>query len=223
MEKKSPVYTTIVHSKRKNLGLSYLEYGVADFVNKLSNKEKFYYCGWTRAEMASFFSITERTLYEIILRLKKEELIEVDGTSGKLRGTTKWEESAVLQEAAESAGPYNSQQNLLVEHAESAGRSSIKIDKDIDRVDESTKPKTPFETNRMLFNNPTYLKEFLSEFQEKNGFEKDYLMEHLKEFIDYWKEPSKNGKRQKWEMMPTFDFNKRLHKWFRNAEKFNRK
>ncbi len=42
-------------------------------------------------------------------------------------------------------------------------------------------------------------------------------------FIDYWTEPTKNGKRAKWELQQTFDVKRRLLNWLRNIDKFSNK
>lgn len=39
----------------------------------------------------------------------------------------------------------------------------------------------------------------------------------LQKFIAYWTEPTKSGKKQRWELEPTFDVKRRLGTWFRNA------
>lgn len=45
----------------------------------------------------------------------------------------------------------------------------------------------------------------------------------LDKFIEYWTEPSKSGKKQKWEQKSTWDTMLRIKNWFRNNEEWGKR
>lgn len=47
------------------------------------------------------------------------------------------------------------------------------------------------------------------------------VQREMGKFVSYWTEPTKSGKKQKWELEPTFDVKRRLGTWFRNAAERN--
>lgn len=49
----------------------------------------------------------------------------------------------------------------------------------------------------------------------------EYEKEMLQEFFDYWSEPTKNGKKMRFELEKTWDFKRRLKRWFDNSNKWN--
>ncbi len=60
------------------------------------------------------------------------------------------------------------------------------------------------------------LQEYLRELADK-GIPKDVLWLEVQKFADYWTETNKAGTKQKWELEKTFEVNRRLLRWFRNA------
>jgi hypothetical protein len=57
----------------------------------------------------------------------------------------------------------------------------------------------------------------------KGGWSEITALQEIDKFIDYWTEPTKSGKKQRWETEKVFEHRRRLSTWFRNAEKFNNK
>jgi hypothetical protein len=55
------------------------------------------------------------------------------------------------------------------------------------------------------------------------GYEREMLVNEIANFIDYWSELTKSGKKQRWELQPTFELRRRLGTWLRNSMKFNTK
>lgn len=51
---------------------------------------------------------------------------------------------------------------------------------------------------------------------EASGIPNHMVVRELLKFKNYWTEPTKNGKKQKWELQQTFDVKRRLGTWFRN-------
>lgn len=56
---------------------------------------------------------------------------------------------------------------------------------------------------------------------ENKGMSRNLAEREIKKFIDYWTEPSKNGKKVRWEAQKFFDPRRRLVTWFGNAQKFS--
>ena len=53
------------------------------------------------------------------------------------------------------------------------------------------------------------------------GITEDVARSKIREFVRYWTELNATGKKQRWEMEPTFDINGRLGRWFANSKEFN--
>jgi hypothetical protein len=49
-----------------------------------------------------------------------------------------------------------------------------------------------------------------------------YGKEMIREFFDYWSEPNKSVTKMKWQLEETWDLKKRLDRWQRNEDKFNK-
>lgn len=74
---------------------------------------------------------------------------------------------------------------------------------------EKTNPATPAEIARLFFNSwkkPEYQGEQFAKFANMLGDE-------LEKFCAYWTEPSKNGKKVRWEMEKTWELGRRISSW----------
>ena len=60
-------------------------------------------------------------------------------------------------------------------------------------------------------------RKFFKEIEESNLPDSD----DKKQFYNYWTEPTKSGKKQRWELEKTFDVSRRWKKWQSNSLKFN--
>ena len=65
-----------------------------------------------------------------------------------------------------------------------------------------------------------YRKKFISELVSK-GIDENMVRRELMKFISYWTEPSKSGKKQRWELEKTFEVGRRLATWFSRITQFN--
>lgn len=52
---------------------------------------------------------------------------------------------------------------------------------------------------------------------EDAGLPKTFIVNELLKFKNYWTEPTRSGKKQRWETEKTFEVRRRLGTWFRNA------
>lgn len=51
---------------------------------------------------------------------------------------------------------------------------------------------------------------------EASGIPSQMVVRELLKFKNYWTEPTKSGKKEKWQLQQTFDVKRRLGTWFRN-------
>lgn len=83
----------------------------------------------------------------------------------------------------------------------------------------TTKPhvETPGEYARRFFSGDQQVLSELSTQLTDAGVPLMAVQREMTKFIGYWTEPTKSGKRVRWELEPTFDVKRRLGTWFRNA------
>ena len=71
--------------------------------------------------------------------------------------------------------------------------------------------------NNERFNN------FIEEFHKKSGISVIFLKKEVRKFYMYWTEPTKNGKKQRWQTEKTFEVKRRLIRWLDNAHEWSKK
>ena len=87
--KKRPRYSMVFHDVREKLGLSLNTYVVIDSIHKLSSSNhKYPFCIMSKADLASFLKLGERTVYRSLNEAEKAGLIE--RTEHGLRATEQW-------------------------------------------------------------------------------------------------------------------------------------
>ncbi len=92
-------YTTILHSAREQLELTANEYCIADIIYHLSNNPKSKIQGWcyaSRQTIGSFVGITKQSIFSIITKLEKKNIIEKDNETKYLRTTENWYNIVVI-------------------------------------------------------------------------------------------------------------------------------
>ncbi len=65
--------------------------------------------------------------------------------------------------------------------------------------------------------------QFIIEFHERTQLSIPFLESEIRKFYYYWTEPTKNGKKQRWETEKTFEIKRRLTRWLENASKWSNK
>lgn len=87
--KKRPRYTMILHQAREKLDLSVNTYIVVDSIHKLSSSHpSFPYCVMSKADLAAFLGLGERTVFRCIKEAEDKKLIEKHDVG--LRATDLW-------------------------------------------------------------------------------------------------------------------------------------
>lgn len=87
--KKRPRYTMILHQAREKLDVSVNTYIVVDSIHKLSSSHpNFPYCVMSKADLAAFLGLGERTVFRCIKEAEEKQLIEKHEVG--LRATELW-------------------------------------------------------------------------------------------------------------------------------------
>jgi len=89
-------YTTIIHSIRKDLGLSNNEYMFCDMVYHLSNNPKYKTCIMSKAKLGDKIGITEAGIFKMITRMIELGLIERNNIG--INTTKKWYDSVICRD-----------------------------------------------------------------------------------------------------------------------------
>ena len=90
-----------------------------------------------------------------------------------------------------------------------------------DRLErEAEKSATPSQIAKKFFNEE---KEQLrvKNILEERGLNKQIVDREINKFISYWTEPTKSGKKQRWQTEKTFEVGRRLSTWFGRVKEFS--
>lgn len=77
---------------------------------------------------------------------------------------------------------------------------------------------TPSQEAAMFFEN-SKSQEDCSVYMSSKGIDRVTSDREIAKFVRYWTEPTKNGKKQRWELQKTFEVKRRLVTWFGNLQK----
>ena len=97
--KKITSFTTILHDKRKRLGLSLMEYCIADTVYNLSNNPKSPVHGWCYASkeaLADILGTTRQTIFTCVNNLIEKGLVEKHEETRYLRTSESWYNNIII-------------------------------------------------------------------------------------------------------------------------------
>jgi len=108
VKQKNPTYTIILHQPRKRLGLSLMEYCVADCIYHLSNNPRSKVLGWcysSKENIAKFLGTSSVTIFNNIDKLIEKGLVEKDNETKYLQTTKKWYENVIVSDYKETLEP----------------------------------------------------------------------------------------------------------------------
>lgn len=97
-------FTTINHIARVRMGLSLVEYCLADLIYNLANSPKSSVPGWcyaSKPQLARNLDITERQVYNLINTLVEKGLVEKDPETSYLKITINWYEAVIIKRGGE--------------------------------------------------------------------------------------------------------------------------
>jgi len=97
----------------------------------------------------------------------------------------------------------------------------IRLDKiSIDKV---SRERTPSQFAKEFFSNNDLQDKVSDELSIKGGINSLTIKNEITKFVHYWTEPNKSGTKERWELQPTFDIQRRLTTWLNKIKDFNKK
>lgn len=178
MKQKNPTYTIILHQPRKRLGLSLMEYCVADCIYHLSNNPRSKVLGWcysSKENIAKFLGTSSVTIFNNIDKLIEKGLVEKDNETKYLQTTKKWYENVIVSDYKETLEPIKKLnkgikklyteplRNFIPDHKETLYNSNKdnNINKDISNKDNKLYLSEDLRLAKLLFslirqNSPTH-------------------------------------------------------------------
>src|SRR5258708_15159308 len=86
----NPIFTNINYKTREKLGISIIEYCVADIINRLSNTPDYPYCLISQESIGRNIGISERQVIRITKKLVSLGYLEQEIHIKKFKATQKW-------------------------------------------------------------------------------------------------------------------------------------
>jgi hypothetical protein len=90
-------------------------------------------------------------------------------------------------------------------------------------IDSSQQVDSPSQIADDFLNNEKsqYREKLLNKFSD-NEEQAKFIKKEMLKFISYWTEPTKSGKKQRWQTEKTFEISRRLSTWFSRSNNFNK-
>lgn len=151
-------YTTINHVAREKLGLSWLEYGLADLINRLASNPESQFPGWCYASketLAQNLGVSKQAVHKLIIRLVAKGLVEKNPITKHLKITIDWYKTVELMDSKQSLPTVNnvdsnSKQSLLQTVNKVYTRNKIEKEKENNITPLSSSPLRRFSTLESL-------------------------------------------------------------------------
>lgn len=98
MQAEEARYTLVLHSARKQLGITINEYCLADTIHKLSGSRSPVpgWCYAAKEQLGKSLGFSRQSIHSMINKLKGKELIEVQSETGYLRSTDLWRDTVEI-------------------------------------------------------------------------------------------------------------------------------
>jgi len=170
-------------------------------------------CLTGRKKLCRITGVPEATIERILNYLENEHQIEQQkSTKWRLITIINWNKYQHNDNKMDNRRTTDGQQTDTYKNVK-----NVKNVKNTNSVSEqSSLTLTPKEEAEEFFKNDE-----LQEKAKNYAVSKGIPPEEIDKFILYWTEPTKSGKKQKWETKKTFEVKRRLLKWFENHRKFN--
>lgn len=94
------------------------------------------------------------------------------------------------------------------------------IEEELYKEDLKERELTPSQEMILFLKDNKFFNKVVGEFSEKEKLSLSVAVTQLQGFRSYWSELNRSGKKQKWEMQPTFELRRRIGTWLRKAEQF---
>lgn len=145
-------YTTINHEARTKLGLTWLEYGLADLIYNLANNPKSIFPGWcyaSKENLAKQLGVTKQTVHTILNKLEKLGLIVRETETKHIKVTIDWYKTVVIKTDSKETLPmvkkvYSKSKETLLPPSKETLHNIYITNKDINNVVTKVTKKTSF-------------------------------------------------------------------------------
>lgn len=197
--------------ENKNLSLQEKVFYVE--IDSLNNENG---CFASNDYFANFFDLSKKRVSMVIQELIKKSLItsEVLQENGNTRILKTIPENGVTLSPKTSIPLGIKRGDPIPENGEHNNTVNNKLNNTVIG-------STPAEQARKFFTDLKEIERVEQELREK-GIPNQIVSVEINKFISYWTEPTKSGKKQKWETQETFEIGRRLATWFRNFDKFTK-
>lgn len=188
-------------------------YGMIYWFTKLKNEK----CTASNATLAELIKSTPRSVQNSLNMLEKKGFIkryfkEKSNHRSEISVLITYEQPCVPPRTAVRPPPRTmGDQNKNIYNKNNK--------EDIKSVTQSV--TTPSQESENFFKNEDMQKKAIDYLTTK-GFNQEFTRTEINKFISYWTEPTRSGKKQRWETEKTYDVRRRLATWLNNSNKFNR-
>lgn len=164
-------------------------------------------------QISASTGVPRGTVERILKTFKNEEQIEIESDRQcSMITILKWNKYQTSEEQSE--------ERVRNDRGTSEERVRTKQECKNERMKENTgreivvaNAPTPTEIASDFFQNLDQQELLVSAFSTK-GIPEDILRKEIQKFIQYWTEPTRNGKRERWQLEKTFEVKRRLVTWF---------
>lgn len=128
-------FTTINHASRKKLGLTRMEYELADTIYHLSNHTGSSYPGWCyapRKTLQEILEVSNRQIYKMLKILQDKDLIEEHPITKHLKTKIAWYNNVIINNTAKNAVGMQKMQSPTAKNAVPINKVDNDKDNDIE-------------------------------------------------------------------------------------------
>lgn len=193
-----------------------LLYGLVYWYEHMKDGE----CWASNQTLAALLYTTTRVVQNSLTRLENKGYIEREYKDKAKRNRTKiraliaYKRVSLVGDRRKTSDPQVTRERPTDDRHERPIDDHIEI-KSIETKKE--KIDTPGEFARKFFNGDKDIVGSIGKQLEDAGLPQPFIVAEMLKFKNYWTEPTKNGKKVRWELQQTFDVRRRLGTWFRNA------
>lgn len=175
-----------------------------------------------REEFGTSIGMSGSTAWYWIQQFEVDSMVDIKKTAkGSLVTILNWHEYQKVDSKVDNKKTANEQQMNTIKNVK-----NVKNDKNI-YIGEKKFSPSPIREQWESFLRDTkdrqgiYLT--IVKYYQGQGYDEKTISTQLQEFVMYWTEPTKSGKKMRWETEKTFEINRRLATWFKNYEKWGNK
>ena len=168
-------FTVINHEARIKMGLSWLEYGLADLIYNLSNNPNSEFAGWCYASketLAKMLGTTKQTVHTILNKLERNNIVERNPVTKHLKITIDWYKESIIKSSKETLPTvkklYSNGKETLPKGSKETLHNNNNINKYNNNIKEIYKEKKKFSSLKDI--TPEVIQEIADKYKAPIGF-----------------------------------------------------